>query len=245
MLVIPAIDLKDGEVVRLTRGDFKRETIYSNDPASVARDFVAQGAERIHVVDLEGALCGELKNLDFLRKIVQAVKVPVEFGGGVRSPEDIKKIFDLGVSFVVLGTKAIEDQDFLKECIFKYGNRIIVSLDSRQNMIMKQGWSTPSGTSLFTPLRNTNLLEVFENLGLEVLIYTDISRDGTLEGPNFEGIKNILKLTKIPIIASGGISSLEDLKRLKELESQGLAGVIVGKAIYEGKINLREAIQLC
>lgn len=241
MLVIPAIDLRDGKVVRLTRGDFNQETVYSDDPVSFALDFVKQGAQRIHVVDLEGALLGELKNLEYVKKIAQSVKVPIEFGGGIRKIRDIQKILDFGVSCVILGTKAIEDSDFLAEASMRFKGKIAVSLDTNRNFLMQQGWTKLSGTSI--SMDSDKMFKNFENMGVSLLIYTDISRDGTLEGPNFEGLKNLLKLTKIPVIASGGVSCLKDVEKLNQ--TKGLFGAIIGKAIYENKINLKDAIDLC
>lgn len=239
MLIIPAIDLKDGKVVRLTRGEFSQEKVYSDDPVSVAKEFVKQGAKRIHVVDLQGALKGELKNLESVKQIAQAVDVPIEFGGGIRRLEDIAEVLGFGVECVILGTKALDDPTFLAEAIEKFGDKVAVSIDAKKGAIMKTGWTESASRQL------PELIQELENFGLSLLIYTDISRDGTLEGPNFEGIKNILNLTKVPVITSGGVSSLEDIKQLKELGDQGLFGVIIGKAIYEGKINLKEAIDIC
>lgn len=238
MIIIPAIDLKGGKVVRLTRGDFTQEKIYSDDPASVAFNLVGQGAKRIHVVDLEGALRGELKNLESVGLIAKEVDVPIEFGGGIRSLEDIARVIDLGVSCVVLGTKALEDSVFLAEAIEKFGDKIAVGIDTKNNAIMKKGWTESAKDSL------KEFIQELENFGLSLLIYTDIARDGTLTGPNFEGIKEVLEITKIPVIASGGVSSIEDLKRLKDLEDKGIYGAIVGKAIYEGKINLAQAVKI-
>jgi phosphoribosylformimino-5-aminoimidazole carboxamide ribotide isomerase len=239
MLIIPAIDLKDGKVVRLTRGEFSQEKVYSLDPVAVAKEFVAQGAKRIHLVDLQGALKGELKNLKSVEQIARAVKVPIEFGGGVRKLEDIANILSLGISCVVLGTKALDDPTFVAEAVEKFKDKIAVSIDAKRGALMQQGWTKDSDKNLVDFIRK------MENFGLRLLIYTDISRDGTLEGPNIDGIRNILNLTKIPVIASGGISGPEDIKSLQKLEENGLFGVIIGKAIYENKINLKEVIKSC
>ncbi len=236
MLIIPAIDIKGGKVVRLKRGDFKEETIYSSNPLEIALKFVSLGARLIHIVDLEGALFGELKNISVVEEISKAVGVPIEFGGGVRDIETIVKILKKGVNKVVLGTKACEDEGFIKEALKDFRDRLIISIDERSGRVATDGWS------IISSLKTLDLAKKMEGLGVKSLIYTDISKDGTLSGPNIKRIKTILGSVKIPVVVCGGISSLEDIKKLKQLQPRGPSGVIIGKALYEGKINLKEAI---
>lgn len=237
MVVIPSIDLKSGCVVRFTKGRYL-EKIYSRNPLAIARQWFQQGAELLHIVDLNGAFTGELKNLSVLKEILKNLKVKIEFGGGVRNRDKILQLIDLGVERIVLSTRAIEDENFLKKAIEDFGERIIVSIDERKNRIAVEGWKK---TKMISSLE---LVKRLENLGLKKLIYTDTLRDGTLKGPNIEGIKRILENVNISLIASGGIGSLDDIRSLKKLEEKGLKGVIVGKALYEKIFSLREAISI-
>lgn len=239
MMIIPAIDLKDGKVVRLWQGRFDKVTVYSDDPAGMARQWVSLGAQWLHVVDLDGAQGGEIKNIESIRKIVEAVNIPVEMGGGIREREDIERLLTLGVSRVILGTKAVEDRKFLKETLSRWKERIAISLDCSNGIATQRGWTSVS------QLKATDFARELQGMGLSCLIYTDIARDGTLTGPNFEGLTAILASVNIPVIASGGVASLEDVRKLCLLEPQGLKGAIVGKAIYEGQLDLKEAIELC
>jgi phosphoribosylformimino-5-aminoimidazole carboxamide ribotide isomerase len=238
MLIIPAIDIKGGKVVRLRRGDFKEETVYSSNPLEITLKFVSLGARLIHIVDLEGALFGELKNISVVEEISKVVTVPIEFGGGIRNIKTIVKILSKGVSKVVLGTRACEDEGFIKEALKDFQDRLIVSIDERSGRVATDGWS------IISSLKTLDLAKKMEGLGVKSLIYTDVSKDGTLSGPNIKRIKAILSSVKIPVVACGGISSLEDIKKLKQLQPRGLSGVIIGKALYEGKINLKEAIEI-
>jgi phosphoribosylformimino-5-aminoimidazole carboxamide ribotide isomerase len=238
MLIIPAIDLKDGCVVRYVQGR-RDKKVYSKDPVKTAKHWQRQGAKLIHVVDLDGAATGKLKNLDIVKQIIKTVEVPVEFGGGIRKQADIKKLLTLGVFRVVLGTKAIQDQKFLKKAFQEFKHRIIVSLDIKAGKLCIKGWRNTSwhkGALKFC--------QALKAIGFKQIIYTDVLKDGTLSGPNIKGLKKLLKETGIQVIASGGISSLADIFRLKLLENEGLVGVIVGKALYEGKFTLSEAIKL-
>ena len=240
MIVIPAIDIKDSKVVRLYRGDFKEVKIYSDDPVSIAKKWESDGAKLLHIVDLDGALSGELKNVASVKNIINAISIPVEVGGGIRSRDSIEKLLSAGARYVILGTRACEDEKFVKSVIADFGDKIIVSIDAKDGMVATAGWISVS------EIKATDLLVKLESFGLETIIYTDISRDGTLEGPNFVSLKDILKARrKSNIISSGGVSSLEDLINLKQYESQGLLGAIVGKAIYENKLNLKDAIKKC
>ena len=238
MLIIPAIDLKDGKVVRFTQGKYDKK-VYSHNPDKTAKHWVRQGAEFLHIVDLDGAIKGSPKNLDSLKIILKSVDVPIEFGGGVRKKDTVKKLIDMGVTRVVIGTLAVEDQKFLKEIFKKFRDRIIVSIDEAKGNILTRGWRQKAKL-----LNSSDLAKRLKDIGFDKIIYTDISRDGTLKGPNKNGIKKILKETGLKVIASGGISSLEDIRNLRRLEKNGLLGVIVGKALYEGKFTLAEALKI-
>jgi phosphoribosylformimino-5-aminoimidazole carboxamide ribotide isomerase len=239
MLIIPAIDLKGGNVVRLFQGKGE-ETIYSRNPVVFARHWQKQGAELIHVVDLDGAFSGKPQNLGAVKKIIEAVQTPVEFGGGVRDEKTIKDIFDIGVSRIVLGTRAVEDARFLKDMSVKYGEKIIVSIDAKNGVVMTEGWQSSSQGKVSV----IEFAKALEGIGFKQVIYTDTSKDGTLRGPNMEGISDILKNTTMDVIASGGISCLEDLSKLYSLAPNRVSGVIIGKALYEEKFTLKEAMKL-
>jgi phosphoribosylformimino-5-aminoimidazole carboxamide ribotide isomerase len=237
MLIIPAIDLRGGKVVRLFQGKFNQQKIYSHDPVKVAKHWVRQGAKFLHIVDLDGASCGVSKNLDVLEKIIEQVGVPLEFGGGIRSIEAISKIFSLGVQRVVLGTKAASDAQFLKKAYKKFGEKIIVSIDAKDGLVCTQGWNRAASKTAL------DFAKELKKIGFKQLIYTDISKDGTLGGPNILGIKELLKVSGLHVIASGGVSGVGDLLKLKKLKVMGLSGVIIGKALYEGKFTLTEALK--
>jgi phosphoribosylformimino-5-aminoimidazole carboxamide ribotide isomerase len=239
MLIIPAIDLKDGNVVRLYQGKKKDEKIYSCNPVVVACRWQNQGAKLIHVVDLDGAFAGEPKNLNAVKKIVQAVKTPIEFGGGVRDKQTIEELLEIGVQRIILGTKAVEDKNFLKAAFAEFKEKVIVSIDAKGGCVLTEGWQSVK--------RNLDIIKFaswLKKIGFRKVIYTDTSKDGTLKGPNLEGIRGILKNTGLKVIASGGISSLDDLVKLKKLQAQGLIGAIIGKALYEGKFTLKEALKI-
>jgi phosphoribosylformimino-5-aminoimidazole carboxamide ribotide isomerase len=238
MLIIPAIDLKDGNVVRLYQGREQEVKIYSRNPVVVARHWQKQGAKLIHVVDLDGAFSGEPKNFPVLKEIIESVRVPIEFGGGIRDKGAIRKALYLGVERVVLGTRAVEDMNFLHEVLGEFPEKIIVSIDTREGMVLTQGWQNDQ-VSLAADVFALRLKE----MGLEEIIYTDVLKDGTLRGPNLESLSALLEKTGLGIIASGGISSLEDIAQLKKLEKKGLSGVIIGKALYEKKFTLKEALR--
>lgn len=238
MLIIPAIDLKDGCVVRYVQGKLDKK-IYSKDPVKTAKHWQRQGARLIHIVDLDGASSGVPKNLNTVKEIVKAIDVPIEFGGGIRKIETIRALLDYGVYRIVLGTKAAEDRYFLNKAFKEFKDRIIVSIDAKDQCVLIKGWQASS--------KSTNLLDFACNLkkvGLKKLIYTDTLKDGTLDGPNIKGIKTLLRETGMKIIASGGISSLNDIYKLKLLENEGLIGVIIGKALYEGRFTLSQALKL-
>jgi len=235
MLIIPAIDIEQAKVVRFIKGRYRKK-IYSDDPVEVALRWQRQGAKLLHIVDLEGAKTGKIKNFLSLKKILSKIDIPVEFGGGIRDIATIRRLLKMKVKRVIIGTQA-KDEDFLKK-VFKYfGSKVVVSVDEGKGKVFFSGWQDS-----FKDLDTFSLIERLKRIGFEEIIYTDILRDGTLRGPNLERIKEILK-QKMKVIVSGGISSLEDIQKLKTLEKYGLQGVILGKALYEGKINLSEAIE--
>jgi phosphoribosylformimino-5-aminoimidazole carboxamide ribotide isomerase len=239
MQIIPSIDLKDGNVVRLLRGDYGKVKIYSNDPADIAKKWHSQGAKALHVVDLDGALAGEPRNMDSVVAIVKSVGIPVQLGGGLRSRDLINKAFDAGVARIVLGTRAVEDMDFIKAAIKEYGEKIVVAVDSKNGFVMLEGWTRESRINAVDMARR------MKNLGAPALIYTDVNQDGTLSGPNFIRLDDFLKNVDLPVIAAGGIASVDDLRKLCALNRRNLKGAIIGKALYEGAINLEEAIGVC
>ncbi|MCA9408666.1 MAG: 1-(5-phosphoribosyl)-5-[(5-phosphoribosylamino)methylideneamino]imidazole-4-carboxamide isomerase [Candidatus Omnitrophica bacterium] len=239
MIIFPAIDIKDGKVVRLLQGKFDQVTEYALDPFEIAKKWIADGALWLHIVDLDGAKTGVIQNKEKIIKIAQSVNVPIQMGGGVRSAQNIKELIDGGVSRVILGTKVIDDKIFLKEMLDEWKEKIAVSLDCHNGFVAQRGWTSTSS------VRALDLVNELETMGLQCLIYTDIARDGMLTGPNYAELEKILAATKIPVIASGGVAHIDDIKRLNKLTSQGLLGAITGKAIYEGKLSLKEALALC
>jgi phosphoribosylformimino-5-aminoimidazole carboxamide ribotide isomerase len=238
MIVIPAIDLKDGKVVRLHQGKFDQVTEYSRDPLAVAMKWKQAGAQWLHLVDLDGALTGEMKNLRSIIDIAEHVNINIEVGGGIRNKQDIAKLVSANIKRIIIGTRVIEDKAFLKEIMGLWANRIAVSLDCSNGMVAQRGWTQTSN------IKATDLVKELESAGVQCIIYTDIARDGTLKGPNYEGLKEMLAITKISVIASGGVASLDDIKKLLALKTPNLIGAITGKAIYEDKLDLAEAIKL-
>jgi len=238
MIVIPAIDLLDGKVVRLTQGKREQVTVYSDDPLAVAMRWKAQGAQWLHVVDLNGAFDGTYTNLALAERIVQESGLNVEFSGGIRSKETLAHCLAAGAKRVILGTKACEDPAFIQEAADRYGPKIAVAIDANAGQVVSRGWTTP------TALKPGQLARSVLMLGVECIVCTDVSRDGMLRGPNLELLQEVLGVGRAQLIASGGVSSLKDLQALKPLEPRGLIGAIVGKALYEGAIDLKEAIKL-
>ena len=238
MIVIPAIDLKNGLCVRLMQGRKSEMTVYNQNPVEVAKEFASAGANLIHVVDLDGAFNEpDSPNRAVVKKIVDAVDVPVEFGGGVRSLDDVQQLCDAGVARVVLGTLAAESPDSLKDFVTRFSARICVGIDARGGRVMSRGWETS------TPVLAVDLARSAANLGVERIIYTDIARDGTLGGPNIEQALAVARAANVRVTASGGVSSLDDIKRLRDAGEPLLDSVIVGKALYEGKFKLEAAIR--
>ena len=237
MRIYPAIDLYEGKVVRLKRGNFQDLTVYSLDPAAFAKEWESQGAEWIYLVDLEGALTGILKNRASLSKIRRSVRCKIQFGGGLRKIEDIENLLTEGVDRVILGTKALEES-FFKKALEKFAEKIAVGLDVQNGLIKTQGWLQ----STQTPLQEALLR--FNQTPLETIIYTDIQKDGMLAGPNLEDLKKILPQSKARIILSGGISQTGDIRDCQKITAKNFEGIIIGKALYDKKFTLREAIQL-
>jgi phosphoribosylformimino-5-aminoimidazole carboxamide ribotide isomerase len=238
MLVIPAIDIRSQRVVRLLQGDFTKETFYSGNPVEVAKRWQADGAKLLHIVDLDGAFTGEPRNLDIAVDIKNQINIPIEFGGGLRTDDSVEKVISKGIERTIIGTRAYTDDEFLKRTIARYGNRIVVSIDAAGENIAAEGW-----TSL-TSIKAQDLSRRIEALGVKTIIYTNILRDGTLERPQLKQAEEILDSVKIDVIIAGGISSIQDILDLKNLKRPNLYGVIVGKALYEKRIDLKEAIRL-
>ena len=236
MLILPAIDLRGGNCVRLVKGDFKQETIYSEHPEEIALRLEGEGAEFLHVVDLDGALAGEPQNMDAIKRILQAVTIPVEVGGGIRSMESIDRLLSSGVSRVILGSVAVHKEELVQEACSSYGNRIVVGIDAKKGIVATDGWEKSGGISA------VELAKKLGAFGLETIIYTDISRDGTLSGVNVTETAHLARSSGIKVIASGGVKSISDIEKLKKRECDGIIGVIVGKSIYEGTLSLTEAI---
>ncbi len=233
MRLYPAIDIKNGQCVRLRQGLFDDTTVYANEPYLVAKEFEADGAKFLHIVDLDGALRGTGANDEALKKIVENVTIPVEIGGGIRTMQDIEHRLSLGVTRVILGTKAVESPDFVKEAVEKFGaDKIVVGIDAKDGMVAIKGWETISNVDAVT------LALSMKELGVKTIIYTDISKDGMLCGPNFAQTARMVEITGMDIVASGGVSCMNDLL---ELEKVGVEGAILGKAIYEKRVDLKEA----
>ncbi len=241
MLIVPAIDLKRGKVVRLMRGDFSDEKVYSEDPVAVARQWMESGAKRLHVIDLDGALTGTPRHLDLIAQIAKKVPVPVQTGGGIRTLAAVKQVLDSGVSQVILGTKACLDEAFVTRALKAHGEKIAAAVDVKDGRVAIEGWVRKEW------MKPEPLIRRLVNQGVKTVIYTDATRDGTMTGPSIDTMKEVLKLTfgSSACFASGGVSSLEDLMKLKELEPAGLSGVVVGRALYEGKLDLKKAIEEC
>tara|TARA_B100000029_G_C17532728_1_gene943827 strand:+ start:320 stop:1087 length:768 start_codon:yes stop_codon:yes gene_type:complete len=236
--VYPAIDIVNGKCVRLYQGDYGKEKIYGDDPLDQALQFAQEGAQWIHVVDLDAARTGDLKNYKIIGDIASTLNIPIQVGGGIRNSETARSLFDLGVTRVVLGTAAVEQPKLVEE-LANRGNRVAVGIDGKEGFVATRGWK------IATEIKVTELARQFESSGAETAIVTEIQRDGTLQGPDLKGLSEILTATSLQIIASGGLGSIEDLRDLVNLHKEGksLAGVITGKALYEKKLNLKEVIE--
>ncbi len=238
MIVIPAVDLKDGKCVRLSQGKMDQESVYSEHPVEMAKHWESKGAERLHVVDLNGAVTGEPFHRTLIKEITQSVPIPVEVGGGIRDLATIEDYFSSGIQWVILGTAAIQNRSLMKEACRRFPDRIILGIDARGGKVAIQGWNEE------VSLEATDLAKQFEGMGLSAIIFTDIERDGMGTGLNFESTKTLAQSTSIPVIASGGVSRIEDIEHLMELEADRVIGVIVGRALYTGSLDLEEAIRM-
>ena len=238
MLIIPAIDLKDGRCVRLQQGKMDSATVFSDDPVAMARHWAAQGAKRLHVVDLNGAIAGRPKNEKVIRDMIKAVgeQLPIELGGGIRDLDTIENYIDAGVTWVVIGTAAVKNPGFLSDACYAFPGHIIAGLDAKEGKVAVEGWSKLTGHDV------VDLAKKFEEYGVEALIYTDIGRDGMMSGVNIEATLKLAQAIKTPIIASGGLHSLQDVQAICEkLVPEGIIGTIAGRALYEGKLDLKKA----
>lgn len=238
MIILPAIDLKEGRCVRLEQGLMDKDTIYSNSPGEQARIWEQQGGELLHIVDLDGAFAGVPKNREAIRAIVEAITIPSELGGGIRDMQTIEAYLALGIDRVILGTVAKENPALVEEACRKFPGQIVVGIDAKDGLVAVRGWAD------VTKKLATEMAKEMEGFGVEAIIYTDIARDGMMQGPNIEATKALAESINIPVIASGGLSTLDDIRRLMAIESSGVTGVITGKAIYSGAIDLREAVAL-
>ena len=233
MILFPAIDIRDGKCVRLIQGDYDQEIIYNDSPTAMAKEWEKQGADYIHVVDLDGAKTGKSLNREAIQAIAKSVSIPIQVGGGIRTMEIIDAHITSGVSRVIIGTAAIQDKPFLKQAVEKYGDKIAVSIDARKGFVATDGWTETSDVLA------VDLLNELEVIGVKTVIYTDILKDGMMQGPNFYELEMMDKASSIHIVASGGVSTEEDIVQLRELD---LYGAIIGKALYEGKISLEKLL---
>ncbi|MBQ1867991.1 1-(5-phosphoribosyl)-5-[(5-phosphoribosylamino)methylideneamino]imidazole-4-carboxamide isomerase [Selenomonas sp.] len=238
MLIFPAIDIRGGKCVRLFKGDFAQETVFSDKPAEMAKKWEEQGAQFLHLVDLDGALAGKSCNLETVKDILVAVTIPVELGGGIRTLENIDEVLALGVRRVILGSVAVRNPELVKEACAKYGDRIVVGIDAKDGIVAVDGWGVSGDVEV------TALAKEMKKAGVKTIIYTDISRDGTLEGVNVEATAKLARESGVNIVASGGVKSTADIEALKPYERDGIEGVIVGKSIYMGTLDLQQAIEI-
>ena len=238
MIFFPAIDIKNGQCVRLIHGDMKKVTVFNNSPSSQAEVFAKAGADWIHVVDLNGAVLGSPSNADAVQSIIDVVNIPIQLGGGIRNKETIDFWLARGVRRVILGTAALKDPDLVKQACRSYPGRIVVGIDARDGFVAVESWTEAS------KIKVIDLAKKFDNCGVAAIIYTDIDRDGAMEGPNLESTLSLAKAVSVPVIASGGVSSLADLEGLKAAGKGILEGVISGRALYDNQIDLSHAIRL-
>jgi phosphoribosylformimino-5-aminoimidazole carboxamide ribotide isomerase len=238
VIVIPAVDLKEGRCVRLSQGRMDQESVYSEHPVEMAKQWESKGAERLHVVDLNGAVVGKPIHRSLIKEISQSLRIPIEVGGGIRTIATIEDYLSAGVRWVILGTAAFQNRSFVEEACRQFPGRVIVGIDARGGRVAIQGWNE------VVSLDAVDLAKQFEEKGLSAIIFTDIERDGMSTGLNFESTQRLSRSTSIPVIASGGVSRIEEIEHLLELELEGVIGVIVGRALYTGSLDLGEAIQL-
>lgn len=238
MIVIPAIDLNDGKCVRLLQGDFSRETVYSDRPVQMARNWQERGAQRLHIVDLDGSRSGSPRNRNVIKDIANVLDIPVQVGGGIRNMETVDAYLEMGVNWVILGTAALKDSAFVAEACKTYGGSIIIGIDAGDGEIMVEGWTEGTGRSAI------DIAKRYEGLGVHAIVYTDIKRDGMETGVNIDATKMMAESVDIPVIASGGVATLDDIEKLLKVESSGIMGVITGKALYTGALRLEDAIRV-
>ena len=232
MKLFPAIDIKDKNAVRLSQGDFNQQKIYHNNPLAVAQQFQADGSEWLHLVDLDGAKDGISENVEITREIISHTNLKVQLGGGIRTKEQVKEWLDAGLARVIIGSAAVGNLDFVEKLIEKYNEKICIGVDAKNGQVATHGWLTNSGVDSFEFCRQ------LEKIGVQTVVYTDIAKDGMMQGPNFEAYEKLVAATNLKVIASGGVSSLQDLKRLSSI---GVYGTILGKSLYEGALTLKEA----
>ncbi len=238
MIIYPAIDLKDGQCVRLVQGRADAKTVYSNTPAQVAASFQKQGAAYLHVVDLDGAFTGSPQNAAAIEAIAASINIPFQVGGGLRSVDDVQRVLDLGATRAIVGTSAVKSPDFVKKLLDRFGTeQIVLGIDAREGMVAVEGWVETSALSAL------EFGDSMKNIGVTTCVFTDISRDGLLNGPNLDSTRQMAEKTGLKIIASGGVSSPQNIKDLKAVEPFGVVGAIIGKALYDGKINLLQALE--
>ena len=238
MIVIPAVDLKDGRCVRLSQGRMDQESVYSEYPVEMAKHWESKGAERLHVVDLNGAVTGKPFHRTLIKEIIRSVHIPIEVGGGIRDLPTIEDYLSSGVRWVILGTAAFQNRSLMEEACHRFPERVVLGIDAKGGRIAIQGWNE------VVSLEATDSIKQFEGMDLSAIIFTDIERDGMGTGLNFESTKKLTRSTSIPVIASGGVSRSEDIEQLMALEDNGVIGVIIGRALYTGRIHLEEAINL-
>ena len=239
MLLIPAIDLKDGKCVRLRQGRMEDSTVFSDDPVAMAGRWVEAGARRLHLVDLNGAFAGQPVNAQVIRRIAEAFPdVPIQVGGGIREEQTVETYLDAGVEFVIIGTQAVQDPHFVSDLCVGYAGHIIVGLDAKDGRVAVNGWSKLSRHNVI------DLAQIFERYGVEAIVYTDISRDGMMQGVNVDATVRLAQAISIPVIASGGVSTLDDVRALCAVEKEGIMGAIIGRALYDGAIDLAAAQQI-
>ena len=233
--IYPAVDISEGRCVRLLQGRFGSETVYSDDPVKVALGFASAGARWLHIVDLDGAKTGKAANRELLVEVVRLASCPVQAGGGIRTLEDVEEVLYAGANRAVLGTFAMEDPEAMARACKTYGERIVVSLDAKGGELASHGWTVGTGLPV------EDAVKAFSAAGVSMFVYTDVSKDGTLAGPDIDGLRRLLANTDLPVIASGGVASLEDVATVARLRSEGVAGAIIGRAFYENKFDIRDA----